>query len=243
MPGMLLLAILGLGLSAGSDLRDGVNSTAELATPALLLDFFQEYLDEGDVEAYRRKVQARYDERALARLLRSADPRVRRAAVFGLGLVGSYRMNAIAARGLRDPDPLVRELAMSALWGIWFRADTPENNARLEQIRSLIGNGRLGEATARATRLIEDAPQFAEAYNQRAIAYFLLGRFEESAGDCHRVLERNPYHFGALGGLGKCQLELGRRDEALATFRRALQLQPFDGGLRETIRLLETGGP
>ena len=86
------------------------------------------------------------------------------------------------------------------------------------------------------------APRFAEAYNQRAIAHFFRGHFEASAADCLRVLERNPYHFGALAGLAQCQLRLDQRREALKTFRRALRLQPFSEGLREAVSALEAEG-
>jgi tetratricopeptide (TPR) repeat protein len=90
--------------------------------------------------------------------------------------------------------------------------------------------------------LIGQASNFAEAYNQRAIAHFVQGHFQESAADCERVLERNPYHFGALGGLAQCQLALGQRPEALKTLRRALRLQPYSEGLRELVATLEAEG-
>ena len=131
----------------------------------------------------------------------------------------------------------------NALWAIWCRADTPENNAVLEQVRLLIGQERPGDAVTLATRLIARTPGFAEAYNQRAIAHFVQGHFAESADDCQRVLQRNPYHFGALAGLAKCQLRLDQRQEALKTFRRALRLQPFNEGLREFVSALEAEGP
>src|SRR5690606_12090469 len=121
-----------------------------------------------------------------------------------------------------DDDPIVRGLASDALWAIWFRADTPENNARLREVRERMNLGRLDEAHRLATELIALAPEFAEAYNQRAIASYSLGRFAESAADCRRVLELNPYHFGALNGLAGCYLKLGRTDLALETFRRLL---------------------
>jgi hypothetical protein len=139
-------------------------------------------------------------------------------------------------------DPTVRSLAGTALWAIWFRADTPENNEALERVRDLINRGKLDQAVATATQLIDRAPRFAEAYNQRAIAHFYQGHYEESAADCHRVLERNPYHFGALSGLAGCQLRLDQRRDALETFRRALKLRPFDDSLRDAVASLESEG-
>ncbi len=209
-----------------------------LAT-ALLLDYFDGFLQTRDPELFRRQVLGRYSEGTLARLAQSGTVPARRAAVFALGMVGSFKANAIVAHAMRDSDPVVRNLAQSALWAIWFRADSPENNAMLEQVRAMIGNDQLGEAVAAASSLIQRAPQFAEAYNQRAIAYFHLGQFQDSAADCRRVLARNPYHIGALSGLGRCSLDLGRRADALEAFQRLLELQPFDTDVRDTVELLE----
>ncbi len=103
----------------------------------------------------------------------------------------------------------------------------------------MIDAGQFPEAITRADRLIADAPTFAEAYNQRAIAHFVLGDHAASAADCRLVLKHNPYHIGALGGLGQCLLHLGKRAEAVAVFRRSAELQPFDEGIRNLIASLE----
>ena len=219
--------------------RNGVPPMSVPAAAPLLLDYFEAYLRDQDIESFRLNVTARYTEGTLARLARAPSPRARRAAILALGLVGSIEVNAAVARALRDEDGPVRDLANNALWAIWFRADSPENNATLEEVHDLNNRGQHVEADALATRLIGRAPGFAEAYNQRAISRFFRGRFADSAADCRRALERNPYHIGALAGLGQCYLRLDRRDEALATFRRALKLQPFSEGLRETVAALE----
>jgi tetratricopeptide (TPR) repeat protein len=210
-------------------------------TGPLLVDYYESFLKDQDVEAFRRNVSSRYNEGTLARLLQAGGLQARRASVLALGLYGGFGSNAAVARGLKDPDPTVRLLADNALWAIWFRADTLENNEALERIRSLVGLQRFAEAIEQADRLIARAPGFAEAYNQRAIARYFQGRFAESVEDCKRTLERNPYHTGALGGMGQGLLQLGRTDEAIQTFRRSLKLQPYNDGLRQTIAELEAG--
>ena len=50
---------------------------------------------------------------------------------------------------------------------------------------------------------------FAEGYNQRAIAYFMLEELSKSIEDCKKTSELNRYHFGALAGMGHCYLKLG----------------------------------
>jgi tetratricopeptide (TPR) repeat protein len=211
-------------------------------TAALLVDYFETFLREQDIEAFHRSVSARYTEGTLTRLARSGGVQARRGAVLALGLVGSFAVNETVAKSLRDPDPSVRNLAQSALWAIWFRADTPENNAALQEVQDLIKRERYTEAQDLAARLIHRAPNFAEAYNQRAIALFSQEKYAESAADCRHAIERNPYHIGALAGLGQCYLQLDRRRDALATFRRALKVQPFSTNLRETVERLEAEG-
>ena len=224
-------------------LADNRTGTASMpATSSLLVNYFEEFLQERDVEQFRARVLARYNEGTLARLVQSGENPERRSAVFALGLMGSYESNPVVARALRDKDPVVRQLAQNALWAIWFRADTPEHNAELERIREQLSQGKANDAIHLANNLIDRAPKFAEAYNQRAIAFFGLKRFQESAADCRRVLERNPFHIGALAGLAKSYLELGLYNEALTTFKRASELQPFDDDLKSTIQVLEASG-
>jgi len=211
-------------------------------TGSLLVDYYATFLRDHNIDEFRQQVSSRYNEGTLGRLVESGSQEARRAAVLALGLFGTFQSNAVVARGLRDSDPTVRELADNALWAIWFRADTPENNATLEKVRLLIRHERLDEAIKLADQLVGRAPTFAEAYNQRAIAHFLLKQYEASAEDCRRVLQHNPYHFGALGGLAQCQLQLDQRREAIKTLRRALRLQPYSKGLREFVSSLEADG-
>ena len=222
--------------------RHGADVMLEPHTASLLVDYFETFLKEKDIEAFHRSVTARYTEGTLARLARSGSRQARRAAVLALGLIGSFQVNETVARGLRDSDPVIRNLSHNALWAIWYRADTVENNATLQEVRDLIGRERFREAQDLAAKLIARSPNFAEAYNQRAIALFSQEKFAESAAECVKVLERNPYHVGALAGLGQCYIRLDRRREALATFRRALKVEPYSLNLKQTVELLEIEG-
>jgi tetratricopeptide (TPR) repeat protein len=231
------------GVSSDSSRRNGASGMLEPHTGSLLVDYYETYLRDQDIAAFRLHVSGRYMEGTLARLVDSPNTQARRAAVLALGLYGSFGANAAVARALKDSDPTVRSLADNALWAIWFRADTPENNATLEKVVNLISHQQFDDAAELATKLIDRAPRFAEAYNQRAIARYYTGRFAESAQDCQAVIERNPYHFGALAGLAKCQLRIGQREPAVATLRRASKLQPYNEELKAWITTLEAGGP
>ena len=168
--------------------RIGVGGRGETNTANLLVDYFRTSIEDRDIDSFRDRVAAHYTEEMLCGIL-SDSPSVvsRRAAVIALGQLGGFeRSNATLGRALRDRDPVVRDLAEEALWSIWFRADTPENNQILQEVTRLTGREQLNRAEALATHLIGIAPRFAEAYNQRAIIYFHQGRLAESIQDCRR---------------------------------------------------------
>ncbi len=205
----------------------------------LLLEYYDEFLETRDYDTFRTQVNQRYTESTLARLLEDTPRRVRLAALLGLRELGSMESNQAVASCLADEDPGVREFARETAWTIWFRGDSPEDAEALEGIREQIARGQLREAIGDASALIEASPEFAEAYNQRAIAHFVLGDLEASVTDCQRVLELNPVHFGALDGLGQCYLRLERFVDALGTFRRGLRLSPYNDRYRQIIEILE----
>jgi tetratricopeptide (TPR) repeat protein len=219
--------------------RHGATDMLEPFTAGLLVDYYESFLHDQDFNAFRRSVRARYTEGTLARLAQNGNAPARRAAILALGLTGGMSCNGVVAGALKDPDPSVRGLAHSALWAIWFRAGQPEDNATLEEVHELISRGRYEEAQQVATRLIDRAPSFAEAHNQRAIAEYFQGHLDASAADCLRTLELNPYHIGALSGLGQCYIRMGDRTRALEIYRRALELQPYSETLRELIVHIE----
>jgi tetratricopeptide (TPR) repeat protein len=230
----------GLATARGGTGRPGIADASRGAGESewLLVEYFETLAKDSNIAEFRDRVAARYSEDTLCQILTSSPAvTARRASVLALGSLGNFqRSNRVLGRALRDADFGVRRLAEQALWSVWFRADTPENNRALQQVVALMAREEFGLAEALVSRLIVAAPGFAEAYNQRAIIYFQQGRFAESARDCQRVLSSNPYHFGAMGGMAQCLLQLNRPAEALKTLRQASRLRPYDAFLRETIR-------
>lgn len=188
------------------------------------------------MRAFRAEVQQRYNEGTLQRLLISSeDVKARQAATLALGLVGTSASVPVVAAALHDDDALVRRFAADSLWELWFRGGTPEQNARL---REAMLEPNAAKARQQLDALIHDAPDFAEAHNQRAIWHFKQGEFLRAVEDCETVLRLNPYHFGAAAGMGQCYLKLQRPQAALRAFRQAVAINP-DLDLHETIRMLE----
>lgn len=185
---------------------------------------------------FRQRVAGRYNEGTLQRLLTHSDTRARRASALALGMIGSTASNGLLAGALRDEDRDVRGHAADSLWAIWFRADTEENNRALQRLTRMSNPEKM---LAGLDALISKAPNFAEAYNQRATLFFRLEEYQKSIDDCRMVLKLNPYHFGAQSGLGQSYMKLRKPRAALRAFRNAYRMNPDLEGIRETIRALE----
>jgi tetratricopeptide (TPR) repeat protein len=185
---------------------------------------------------YRRLVLRWYTEGTLQRLLTHPEPESRRAAVLALGLIGTMDSNGPLAGMLHDEDPAAARMAGDALWQVWFRGGTEEENAELQRVLHLPD---FLQILAGLDDLVREAPRFAEVYNQRAILYFRRGEFARSVADCERALELNPYHFGAQSGMGQCYMKMRKARAALRAFRLALQTNPTLTHLSETIETLE----
>jgi tetratricopeptide (TPR) repeat protein len=129
---------------------------------------------------------------------------------------------------LQSPDSPGRLFAIQReIWVIWFMHDDPEVTEAMSRGVAALAEGRHRDAVRLFTRVIELAPEFAEGWNRRATAYYLLGRYHESLADIERVLELEPRHFGALSGRGLCLERLEKPRAALEAFEAALKLNPY----------------
>ena len=203
-----------------------------------LTNLYARYLDDQDSAGFISKVSGQYLPGTLGRLVEGDNREIRRAAVLALGFIGDYSANHTMGRALLDDDRTVRMLAESGIKSIWARAGNEQERQELGIIMRLNAAQQYKESLRRATELIEDAPWFAEVWNQRAVALFNTGHFAESIRDCHQALEINPYHFPAATSMGQSYLELGNPVSALESFRRALRLNPDLEGIRvQVVRL------
>ncbi len=183
-------------------------SDADNIRPPLLERVYHGYLVDQDATTFMRRVADRYSTATLERLMQVGPRLTRRAAALALGLIGDYRSNAVLGQALHDEDRGVRTLAENSLRTVWCRDGSSAQREALERIIRLNANQSYREAVQQATWLIDEVANFAEVWNQRAIAYYGLARYVESIHDCRQAVELNPFHFGAVAGLGQCYLQL-----------------------------------
>lgn len=125
-----------------------------------------------------------------------------------------------------------------SIWAIWFDSKNPAVSALLQRGQVHLRGNRFGEAAAAFGQVVRRAPGFAEGWNRRATARYLLGDYAGSLKDIERTLKLEPRHFGALSGRGLVYSKLGRNRAALAAFEAALAINPHLPAARLNIRIL-----
>ena len=187
---------------------------------------YREYVERHDTSAFLSEVGRYYTQATLLRLAFSVSVEVRRAVVLALGFLGDYEANATFGRLLKDDDRSVRLLAENGIKNVWSRGGNERQRRALRRVMRSIAVGNFDEAVRLANILLEEAPRYAEARNQRAIALFGLKQYEEAIEDSAQALEINPFHFGACVGIGHAYLQLDEPFLAICAFHHALKLNP-----------------
>jgi len=75
--------------------------------------------------------------------------------------------------------------------------------------------------------ILEKDPDWTEAWNKRATAYFMADQYDESLRDIDEVLAREPMHFGALSGQGMVRMKSGDLTGAIESYQKALGAHPW----------------
>jgi tetratricopeptide (TPR) repeat protein len=92
-------------------------------------------------------------------------------------------------------------------------------------------------------RIIAIKPEYAEAWNRRALLFFNDGKYDEAVADLESTLIYEPRHFGAWIGLGMIFESIERPEAALLAYRKALEIHPHaeaaKQGEKRLIRMVE----
>ncbi|MFU0505001.1 tetratricopeptide repeat protein [Pseudaminobacter sp. NGMCC 1.201702] len=70
-------------------------------------------------------------------------------------------------------------------------------------------------------------PSYAEGWNRRATAHFMMHSFDKSMADIEHTLRLEPRHFGALAGMAQIMSVRGNKALALSAWQRVLDIYPM----------------
>lgn len=129
---------------------------------------------------------------------------------------------------LRDADPgdaarIERDIARE-----WSKSGSAAMDLLLKRGKDALDIKDFGAAIEHLTALTDHAPNFAEGFHVRAMAYFHSDRIGPALGDLEQVLALNPHHFGAMRGLAVIFEKLGDAPRAHQAYEMVLRLHPND---------------
>jgi Tfp pilus assembly protein PilF len=126
------------------------------------------------------------------------------------------------------------------IWALWLESGDDIINQMMEEATTLMMDSQYSKAIELFSRVIEQMPDFVEAWNKRATAYFLRGDYKKSMDDAKVTLSLEPRHFGALSGLASIYLTVGDNHAALRAFERILDIKPKQSTIQAQVKRLKT---
>lgn len=121
----------------------------------------------------------------------------------------------------------------------WSRSGSATADYLFQRGQAALQAGQPDAAIAHFSAVIDHAPDFTEAWNARATAWYMANRLGQSMADIEVVLSREPRHFGALAGLGMILEQTERPEAARTAFAAALAVHPHRPQLREALSRLD----
>jgi len=124
------------------------------------------------------------------------------------------------------------------IWALWLAAGGDTGNLLMSRVKTAMDGKDLDLAIKLLNAIVDIRPDYVEAWNRRATAYYMKKDFANALADIREVLVREPRHFGALSGLGMIMQELGDEKHALDAFRRAIAVHPHLERIPELVKKL-----
>lgn len=118
---------------------------------------------------------------------------------------------------------------------LWFVSGSDTTDLLMQRALKAIGEQRYDLALKLLTTVTELQPDYAEAWNRRALVYFRMEDTERALGDLRRTLALEPQHYKALEGVASVLREAGSKKQALEALRKVTEMHPFLPGVKEAV--------
>ena len=117
------------------------------------------------------------------------------------------------------------------IWAVWNKHPNQQNlTEKLELGTELMYQGQYDYALKVFTNIIENDPEWSEAWNKRATLLILMRDYQKSLDDISIVLNLEPRHFGALSGRAQIYIDLELYKKALKDLKEAKKIHPVIRG-------------
>ena len=118
------------------------------------------------------------------------------------------------------------------IWKIWHEIDDPKMTRAFETGIQMMNLGYFKRSIEYFDKVINKNPNFAEAWNKRATAHFMMGNFDLSMQDISKTLQLEPRHFGALDGMSLIFIHTNQFEKAIEVYDKMLEIFPNSIGTK-----------
>lgn len=122
-----------------------------------------------------------------------------------------------------------------AIENIWARSGSDTADLLMSRAEAAMASDDHDLAVEILDRVLALEPDWAQAWNRRATAFFALGDTARAVADVRQALAREPRHFHALAGLGVVFQQGGDDRNAFAAFKRAVELYPLMPNVKDVV--------
>jgi len=112
------------------------------------------------------------------------------------------------------------------VWDAWLVSGSPIVDVLMQRGLEYQQTENLEAARDAFDRAIAILPDYAEAWNRRAVLFFNDGKYDEAIADLESALIREPRHFGAWIGIAMIFESIERPEAALKAYDKALAIHP-----------------
>jgi tetratricopeptide (TPR) repeat protein len=137
------------------------------------------------------------------------------------------RLDPLFEQLKQAPDAAAAQQVEARIWRIWGESGSATVDILLERAQAAEAAGDAQLARSFLDQAVQILPDYAEAYNRRAVIAFDGSDTAAALADIEDALEREPRHFGALAGLGMIYESLGQKRAAYEAYKSALEIDPF----------------
>jgi tetratricopeptide (TPR) repeat protein len=113
------------------------------------------------------------------------------------------------------------------IWDAWLVSGSATVDTLMQRGLEYQENEDLEGARDAFDKAIAILPEYAEAWNRRAVLFFNDGKYDEAIADLESAIAREPRHFGAWIGLAMIFESVDRPDAALKAYDKALDIHPL----------------
>ncbi|WP_020180606.1 tetratricopeptide repeat protein [Methylopila sp. M107] len=135
----------------------------------------------------------------------------------------------------KTEDPRSAKRIAGGVQALWMRSGSDTIDLLTARANEAQRAQKLDMAVKLMDQVVGLKPDFAEGWNRRAVLHFAAKNYDAAMADIHETLIREPRHFGAWLALGRILSDAGFDRQALAAFRKTLEIYPAVEGLKKEV--------